>query len=480
VERCAPGSAGAFGSSSTFAVAAGATLDLNGFNQTFGTLSGAGTVTGANSTISGTFSPGNGTPGSSMAITGNLALQSGAFYMVQINPTTSSFASVTGNATLNGATVQATYAAGTYVSKQYTILTATGGVNGTFASANTNLPAGFKTSLSYDANDVFLNLSLAFTGPTFPNGLNSNQQNVANTLNSFFNANGSIPLIFGMPTANGLTQLSGETATGTQQTTFDAMNMFMGIMTDPFIAGRNDGPSAGGNATGYADEEALAYAAKRKPSDALAAIYTKAPPIPFQQTWSVWAAGFGGSQTTDGNTALGSNSVTSRIYGTAVGADYRFSPYTLAGFSLAGGGTGFSVANGGSGHSDQFQAGAFIRHTVGQAYISGALAYGWQDVTTNRTVTVAGIDQLRAEFNANAFSGRIEGGYRFVTPVMGGIGITPYAAAQFTTLICRPMRSPFSPAPARLRWPMAPGMSPIPAASSASAATNPMRCRMPS
>jgi hypothetical protein len=162
------GSAGAFGSSSTFAVAAGATLDLNGFNQTFGTLSGAGTVTGANSTISGTFSPGNGTPGSSMAITGNLALQSGAFYMVQINPTTSSFASVTGNATLNGATVQATYAAGTYVSKQYTILTATGGVNGTFASANTNLPAGFKTSLSYDANDVFLNLSLAFTGPTFP------------------------------------------------------------------------------------------------------------------------------------------------------------------------------------------------------------------------------------------------------------------------------------------------------------------------
>jgi uncharacterized protein with beta-barrel porin domain len=313
-----------------------------------------------------------------------------------------------------------------------------------------------------------------------PNGLNSNQQNVANTLNSFFNANGSIPLIFGMPTANGLTQLSGETATGTQQTTFDAMNMFMGIMTDPFIAGRNDGPSAGGNATGYADEEALAYAAKRKPSDALAAIYTKAPPIPFQQTWSVWAAGFGGSQTTDGNTALGSNSVTSRIYGTAVGADYRFSPYTLAGFSLAGGGTGFSVANGGSGHSDQFQAGAFIRHTVGQAYISGALAYGWQDVTTNRTVTVAGIDQLRAEFNANAFSGRIEGGYRFVTPVMGGIGITPYAAAQFTTLICRPMRSPFSPAPARLRWPMAPGMSPIPAASSASAATNPMRCRMPS
>ena len=92
-----------------------------------------------------------------------------------------------------------------------------------------------------------------------------------------------------------------------------------------------------------------------------------------------------------------------------------------------------SVAGSGCGHSDLFQAGAFVRHTVGAAYLSAALAYGWQDITTNRTVTVAGTDQLRAQFNANAFSGRLEGGYRFVAPWIGGIGITPYAAAQFTT-----------------------------------------------
>jgi outer membrane autotransporter protein len=48
-------------------------------------------------------------------------------------------------------------------------------------------------------------------------------------------------------------------------------------------------------------------------------------------------------------------------------------------------------------------------------------------------VTVAGLDQLRAEFNANAFSGRLEGGYRLVSPATFGIGITPYAAAQFVT-----------------------------------------------
>jgi uncharacterized protein with beta-barrel porin domain len=144
-------------------------------------------------------------------------------------------------------------------------------------------------------------------------------------------------------------------------------------------------------------------------------------------------AGFGGSQSTDGNAAVGSNNTTSNVAGTAVGADYIISPNTIAGFALAGGGTNFSVANGGSGHSDLFQAGAYVRHTTGPAYVSAALAYGWQDITTDRTVTIAGTDRLRAEFNANAFSGRVEAGNRYLMPWMGGIGITPYAAGQFTT-----------------------------------------------
>ena len=40
---------------------------------------------------------------------------------------------------------------------------------------------------------------------------------------------------------------------------------------------------------------------------------------------------------------------------------------------------------------------------------------------------------MRARFDANAWSGRIEGGYRLVVPVAGGLGVTPYAAGQFTT-----------------------------------------------
>jgi autotransporter-associated beta strand protein len=421
--------------------AAGITTDNGMLNGgaivTGGALTGTGSVSNLTMT-GGTFAPGNGTPGSSMAVTGNLAFQSGALYLVQINPATSSFASVTGAATLGGATVNAIYANGSYVAKQYTILTA-GSVNGNFGSVvNTNLPSGFHASLSHDSTHAYLDLALNFVPPP-GSGLSGNQQRVANAVTGFFNSNGGISLAFGGLTPGGLTQAAGETAVGSQQTTFDAMGQFMGVMTDPFIAGRGDPVQSSTGAPQFAEEidGATAYADNGTPRskserDAYAAIYRKAPVMadPFAQRWSVWAAGYGGSQTTDGNAALGSNTVTSSVYGTAVGADYRFSRDTIAGFALAGGGTNFSVNGAGSGRSDLFQAGAFIRHNFGPAYISAALAYGWQEITTDRTVTIAGVDQLHAQFNANAYSGRVEGGYRYVTPWMG---LTPYAGAQFTT-----------------------------------------------
>ena len=53
-----------------------------------------------------------------------------------------------------------------------------------------------------------------FTGPNVGGGLNGNQQAVANAITSFFNTTGGIPMVFGALTPNGLTQISGETATG--------------------------------------------------------------------------------------------------------------------------------------------------------------------------------------------------------------------------------------------------------------------------
>ncbi|MCP3441775.1 autotransporter domain-containing protein [Bradyrhizobium sp. CCGUVB14] len=396
------------------------------------TLSGVGTV-GNVSVNGGLFAPGQGVVGGSMTVAGSLVLSAASTYLVEVTPATSTSSIVTGNANLGGATLGVNFAAGSYVSKQYTVVAAssiTGAFNPTILSLG--LPAGFSISASNDGTHAYLNLVLNFAPPS--GNLNVNQQNVGNAIINFFNTTGGISMAFGGLTPAGLTQLSGEVGSAPQQSTFNVMTQFMGVMTDPFVAGRGDPVSAGGAPNAYADES-MAYAATAKGRSASArdafAAYTKAPIAPsFEQRWSVWAAGFGGAQQTDGNNALGSNNTTSSLYATAVGADYRVSRDTLLGFALAGGGTNFTVANNlGGGRSDLFQAGAFFRHNAGPAYITGALAYGWQDITTDRTVTVAGVDRLRAEFNANAWSGRLEGGYRFVSQ---GIGLTPYAAAQVT------------------------------------------------
>jgi uncharacterized protein with beta-barrel porin domain len=409
----------------------GGTLSVNGVINGLVTVNAGGTL-GGTGTINdvvvngGTLAPGNSI--GTLNVAGSLTFTAASSYMVEISGASSDLTRVTGVATLGGATV-VVVPTGT-LAKQYTILTATGGVSGTFnpvvSSASPNLGA----SLSYDLNNVYLNFALNYGG-----GLNVNQQNVANTLTNFFNTTGGIPAAFASLSPAGLTQVSGELATGSQQATFDAMNLFLSLISDPFVAGRNGGFGGNAGAVPFAEESALGYAAKkpRAARDAFAKFSTKADVARndlFDPRWSVWGSAYGGGSNTSGNAALGSNDATARAFGFAVGADYRLSRDTLAGFALAGGGTNFSVSGFGSGRSDLFQAGAFVRHNIGAAYVTAAAAYGWQDVTTERTVTVAGFERLHAQFNANAYSGRIEGGYRYVTPWMG---ITPYAAGQFTT-----------------------------------------------
>jgi len=388
-----------------------------------GTLAGAGIV-GNTSINGGILHPGDLGAIGTLTVQGSLAFTTAATYLIQLSPATASTTNVTGAATLGGATVAAKFAGGTYVAKKYTVLTANGGINGAFgAVVNTNLPAGFATSLSYDATHAYLNLALAV--PNFGSNLNQNQRNVAAALVNSFNTVGSVPLVVGKLTPAGLTQVSGETATGTQQATVNAMTQFTGLLLDP------NGLNRGGFAAPASPALQYAEGRRRSPTEAFAAIPTGGDTNLISGRWSVWAAGFGGSQTTSGNAVLGSNDARNSAYGTAVGADYRAAPNTTLGFAMAGGGTSFNVAGAGNGRSDLFQIGGYLRHTQGPTFIAAALAYGWQDVTTNRTINVAGTDTLRGRFTSNAFSGRIEGGYRFDG---SALGLTPYAAAAFTTL----------------------------------------------
>src|SRR5215471_16585438 len=345
-------------------------------------LSGTGTVGGLTINGGATFAPGN-SPGT-MTVQGNLAFQSGAIYLVQVNSTTASNTVVSGSATLAG-TVQAAFASGSYATRMYTILSAAGGLGGTTFNALTtsNLPAGFTASLSYTATDAILNLTATLgqlaSGPGAPSGpsalacaFSGNQCNVANAINAFFNNGGALPPNFlalfnltGANLANALTLLSGEAATGAQQGAFQLGNQFLGIMLDPFVDGRSN--PLGGGAIGFAPERA------ELPDDiALAyAKILKAPPKPpsFEQRWSAWGAGYGGSNRTSGDPAVvGSHDLSATTAGGAAGLDYRLAPGTVVGFALAGGGTNWGLAQGlGTGKSDAFQAGIYGTARSGSA-----------------------------------------------------------------------------------------------------------------
>ncbi len=414
------------------------TLSVNGDIRTSnavivnsgGTLGGNGYVPSTQIRAGGTLAPGNSV--GTLNIVGNLQFITGSSYAVEVSSLGADLTNVSGTATLGGARVTADVVAGSNVNKQYTILTATGGLIGRFNSSVTvSSSANFVASLSYDAgnNNVYLNLSLAFAQAS-PIGLNQNQQNVGNALTQYFNTNGGIPAVFGTLTAGGLTQTSGEPGASIPTAGFAAMNQFINAMMD------NTGPGGGQpGVLGFAGDDASAYAPKQKLSraqtDAYAAVTPRdRMPTPFATRWNVWATGYGGNSRISGDAATGSNATSTRIYGTAVGANYRLSPDTLLGFALGGAGSNFTVDNSlGGGRADVFQAGAYARHNMGAAYVAGALAYAWQDITTDRTVTVAGIDKLRAGLKANALAARLEGGWRTAAlPV----AMTPYAALQST------------------------------------------------
>lgn len=115
-----------------------------------------------------------------------------------------------------------------------------------------------------------------------------------------------------------------------------------------------------------------------------------------------------------------------------MGADYRLSPDTRIGFALGIGSVNFSTSGGlGSGRATLFQGGVHGRHSFGSAYVALGAAYGWQDATTERTVTIAGIDRLEAKFQPQSFAARAETGYRIAA---SWFSITPYTAAQVTSV----------------------------------------------
>ena len=139
------------------------------------------------------------------------------------------------------------------------------------------------------------------------------------------------------------------------------------------------------------------------------------------------AQAIGGSNRTSGDLAvIGSHDLSARTAGIAGGFDYRLTPNTVVGLAFGGAGTDWSLSQGlGGGKSDAFQAGIYAATRSGPAYLAAAFAFANHWMSTDRFAFAS--NHLTADFNAQSYGGRLEGGYRFGT-IYGGI--TPYGAIQ--------------------------------------------------
>jgi T5SS/PEP-CTERM-associated repeat protein len=119
-----------------------------------GFLTGKGFVQAGTVTNHGLLSPNQ-----TMSISGDLTFDSAATMLSTVTPDTADSVIVGGTAGLNG-NLNATLTGGPFVvGMQYTLLLATGGLNGTtFANVSINAPSGVTAQVTYDTNDVLLTI----------------------------------------------------------------------------------------------------------------------------------------------------------------------------------------------------------------------------------------------------------------------------------------------------------------------------------
>lgn len=165
---------------STFTINGGllnvnAQMQNTNFTLNGGKLGGTGTINGLNLTSGSTLAPGNSI--GTLNVAGNLNFAAGSTYEVEVaKDGTSDLVNVTGTATLAGNVDVITIdgAADYTVGQKYTIVTATGGVTGTFASI-TDDSIYLNFSNTYDANNAYLNLTQVLKSSAVAQTINQKQ-----------------------------------------------------------------------------------------------------------------------------------------------------------------------------------------------------------------------------------------------------------------------------------------------------------------
>ena len=336
----------------------------------------------------------------------------------------------TGTATLAGAeSVQVLPAPGNGdPTTKYTIVTASGGVNGTFAERDQRSRL-LAPSLTYDANDVFLTLTR--NASAFASiAQTPNQMAVGRALDASSFGSALVQSIVGLSTPQALQAfdaVSGEIHASTRTLMFQDS----GYLRQAVLGRLRSASDLGGGA----DMAALAFGGPLLAYAATPAFPIKAPkklPSPIaDRDITFWAQDFGawGGIDGDGNAAQARR----KLAGVFTGIDAKAGNTGRAG--LVAGYTHADIqvdARASSAEIDSFHLGAYAGAKLGAWNLRSGVAVTWHDIATARSIVFSGFsDQADASYTGSTAQifGEVGHGMTF-----GSIAAEPFASFAFVHL----------------------------------------------
>ena len=326
---------------------------------------------------------------------GNAAFQAGSVLAIDIGASGQSDRFfTTGTATLTGSTLAAKAPGLLVVGSRYTVVTADGGVIGTFGSVTGG--SAFRVLRdSYDANNAYLDV----VGRAFVEaGATPNQIATGRALDTIAPSGPLYDAVMALPTD------------AAAQRAFDLLSGEI---------------HASAKSALIEDSGFLREAAMGRIRSAFGAVAAATAPVnmadingrlvavaPTTERFAVWGQGYGafGRINGDGNAARLSHSTGGFFLGFDGPVLDTWRIGLMAGYSR----TSFNVRDrASSGASDNYHLGAYAGTQWGPIGLRSGLAFTWHELSTTRTVAFAGFgDMLRAHYGARTFQAFGEAGYR--------------------------------------------------------------------
>ncbi|MDW6020390.1 autotransporter domain-containing protein [Mesorhizobium sp. BAC0120] len=382
-----------------------------------GRLQGSGTV--GDLTAAGTVAPGNSI--GTLNVAGNILFSPNSIYEVEADASGKADRIVaTGTAALKGGTVKVLANTGDYAAATtYTILTAGGGVTGSFTGGVTSNLAFLDPTLSYDPTSVYLTLTRNATG--FGQvGITPNQIAAAGGVESLGSGNAVYDAVLGLSEDQAraaFDQLSGEIHASAQTVLIEDSRFVRDAAMERLRAAFDGVGAAPGPVMAYGDGGPEAA-----PADT--------------DRFAVWGRAFGswGSFDGDGNAAdLDRDLGGFFVGGDALIAD-AFRLGILGGYSRSS----FDIDDRrSSGTSDNYHLGIYGGMEWGGLALRTGAAYTWHDLSTGRSIAFPGFaDTLSADYSARTAQVFGETGYRFEagqSPI-GVLAFEPFANLAYVNV----------------------------------------------